>query len=175
MSESEGFTTGRIAALMRVSTDAAAAEIRALGDLARRRPEPDEWCANEVLGHLIEADRRGFIGRVRACLAEDHPTFMPWDQPGVAAARRDREKDPEAMVAEFLAQRGEDLALVAGLGEADVDRAGEHPSVGPLSVRNLLHEWVHHDREHLAQLMAVSKALAWPAMGNARRFSDPTA
>ena len=62
---------------------------------------------------------------------------------------------------------------MAGLSPADLARAGLHPVVGELTAGNLLHEWVHHDREHLAQLMAVTRALVRPAMGNARRFSEP--
>ena len=45
--------------------------------------------------------------------------------------------------------------------------------VGPLRVSELLHEWVHHDRNHIRQMMANIQALAWPHMGNARRFSEP--
>jgi hypothetical protein len=174
MRDADGLTIPRLAALVRVSTHAAAAELRALGELSQVRPEPEEWCANEVLGHMIEADARGFVGRVRLAIAEDHPTFTAWDQPAVAAVRRDRYKPAEAMVTEFLAARGEDLAYVAGLSEADLDRGGEHPVVGTLTVRNLLNEWVHHDREHLAQLLAVTQAFAWPAMGNSRKFAEPS-
>jgi hypothetical protein len=173
MSDADGLSIDRIVALVRVSPHAAAAEMRALGELSQIRPEPDEWCANEVLGHLIEADRRGFIGRVRQAVDEDHPTFVAWDQPSIAAVRQDRYKSAGVMAMEFLEMRGTDLAYVAGLSEADMDRGGEHPEVGLLTVRNLLHEWVHHDREHLAQLMAVSQSFAWPAMGNSRKFAEP--
>ena len=175
MDDRPAFTPLEIVGLMRVSTAAAAAEVRALGDRAGVRPAPGEWCANEVLGHLLEADRRGFTGRVREALAEDHPFFREWDQPAVAAGRHDAERDPESLVRELLAQREADFELVAGLDATDLARGGTHPTVGELTVENLLHEWVHHDREHLAQLMAVTKVLTWPAMGNARRFSDPTA
>jgi hypothetical protein len=48
-----------------------------------------------------------------------------------------------------------------------------HAVVGRVTVRNLLHEWVFHDRNHIRQLLANSQARAWPAMGNARRFSHP--
>ena len=65
------------------------------------------------------------------------------------------------------------VALVAGLGEAELGRAGDHPKVGRLTVGDLLHEWVHHDRNHLRQILAGVQALAWPHMGNARRFSAP--
>jgi hypothetical protein len=33
-----------------------------------------------------------------------------------------------------------------------------------------MHEWVHHDRNHLKQLLANVQARVWPEMGNARRF-----
>ena len=33
---------------------------------------PDEWSADECVGHIIEADRRGRAGRIRRILAEDN-------------------------------------------------------------------------------------------------------
>jgi hypothetical protein len=38
-----------------------------------------------------------------------------------------------------------------------------------------MHEWVHHDRKHLGQLTGLTQRLVWPAMGNARLFSNPDA
>ena len=72
---------------------------------------------------------------------------------------------------ELAGLRRESVALVAGLGDADLGRGGRHPKVGLLRVGDLLHEWVHHDRNHLRQMLANIQALAWPHMGNARRFS----
>lgn len=65
------------------------------------------------------------------------------------------------------------VALVAGLTAADLARAGRHPEVGRLRIGDLLHEWVHHDRNHVRQLLANAQAAAWPHLGNARRFSRP--
>ena len=42
-----------------------------------------------------------------------------------------------------------------------------------MTVRDISHEWVHHDRDHLAQLTALTQRPVWPGMGNARRFSEP--
>jgi len=175
MSDITAFSPTEAAGLLRASTLALVAEVRALGSRATIRPGPDEWCANEVIGHLIEADRRGFAGRVREVLASDRPTFTPWDQPGVARARRDDLRDPEELIRELTAQREADLALVASLDATALDRAGIHPAVGELTIRDLLHEWIHHDREHLAQLTAITQWLSRPFMGNARKFSDPDA
>jgi hypothetical protein len=135
------------------------------------RSAPGEWCANEVVGHLIEAEQRGFAGRIRTILAEDRPKLVPWDQPAVAAARHDCDKTGTALAAEFRALRTASLELVRKLRPADLDRVGVHPAVGELSIRDLLGEWVHHDRNHVRQLLANTQARVWPQMGNAQRFS----
>ena len=140
-------------------------------DLLAWHPAPGEWCAKEILGHLIESERRGFAGRIRIILAGDEPILETWDQSGIARARRDCERASSALLAEFAAIRGESVALVIGLGAADLECGGRHPNVGLLRVGDLLHEWVHHDRNHVRQMLANFQALAWPNMGNARRFS----
>jgi hypothetical protein len=63
------------------------------------------------------------------------------------------------------------VALVRGLPIEDLSRVGMHPEVGPLRVDELLGEWVHHDRNHVRQMLAVTQARVWGQMGNARRFS----
>jgi len=149
------------------------AELAALpDDVLAWHPAPGEWCAKDVLGHLIESEGRGFAGRIRIILASDTPALAAWDQNEVARARRDCERDAQALVDEFARLRRESVALVAGLGAADLGRGGRHPKVGLLRVGDLLHEWVHHDRNHLRQMLANVQALAWPHMGNARRFSE---
>ena len=54
-----------IAGLLAAGPTTVAAEIAGLGAAAGWRPAPGEWSANECVGHLIEAERRGFAGRIR--------------------------------------------------------------------------------------------------------------
>jgi hypothetical protein len=172
MIDVEALAPRRIAALLGASLATVEAEIAAMDvEVAQWRPAPGEWCANEVVGHLIEAEQRGFAGRIRTIIAEDRPRLVPWDQPAVAAARRDCEKSGPALAAEFRTLRTASLELVNGLRSADLDRAGIHPAVGELRIRDLLGEWVHHDRNHIRQLLANTQARVWPQMGNAQRFS----
>jgi hypothetical protein len=140
-------------------------------DVLAWHPAPGEWCAKEVLGHLIESERRGFAGRIRLILAGDEPSLEAWDQGEVARARHDCQRPAAALIAELDALRRDSAGLVAGLRPADLERAGRHPKVGRLRVGELLHEWVHHDRNHLRQMLANTQAAAWPHMGNARRFT----
>jgi hypothetical protein len=167
------FTPAEAARLIAASADALAAEVRALPPrLATFHPAPGQWCANEVLGHLIEAERRGFAGRIRIILAApDEPRLERWDQNEVARQRRDCERDTADLLHELAALRADAVTLVARLGPDDLARAGLHPTVGRLRVDELLHEWVHHDRNHLKQILANVQAAAWPAMGNAQKFS----
>jgi hypothetical protein len=141
--------------------------------LLRWHPAPGEWCVLEVIGHLIEAEERGFAGRVRTLLAESDPEFRTWDQDAVARSRRDCERDPAGLLAEWTRIRETSAALVDGLRHGDLARAGRHPSVGRLSIADLLAEWVHHDRNHQRQILANVQVYVWPHMGNARRFSRP--
>ncbi len=91
----------------------------------------------------------------------------------MAAERHDDEADPIALVEAFAARRSQGIALVRSLSAADLGRIGVHPEVGPLRVDEILAEWVHHDRSHVRQALAVSQARIWPQMGATRRFSQP--
>lgn len=170
--ESAALSPRQAATLLQASANALPAEITASPEaLLRWRPADGEWCALEVLGHLIEAEQRGFAGRIRIILAEDQPRFQGWDPDAVAAARHDDQADPAALLAEFLALRAASIDLAASLNDADLARGGDHPDAGHLTVRDLLHEWVHHDRNHLKQIMTNAQTFIWPHMGNAQRFS----
>jgi hypothetical protein len=168
-------TPAQLAALLDASRTAIVAEMRALGPHAAERLVDGEWCVNEVVGHLIEAERRGFAGRIRTMIAEERPHLQTWVPPAVAAVRHDDERNPDDLLAELNKLRDESLVLVRSLGPAALARIGLQPQVGEVTVSEIAHEWVHHDREHLGQLIALTRRLVWPAMGNARRFFDPDA
>jgi hypothetical protein len=60
---------------------------------------------------------------------------------------------------EFAALRAENLSVLKGfrLEEADLDRQGEHPTLGTVNLRQLLATWVVHDLNHTHQ---IAKTLA---------------
>ena len=141
--------------------------------LLRWRPAPGEWCLLEVVGHLIETEERGFAGRIRTILVEKRPQFTIWDPSAVARERQDEQRDPAELLAELVTRRTSGVAIVEALTAADLDCGGDHPEVGFLTVNDLLHEWIHHDANHLRQMLANVQAYTWPQMGNAQRFSAP--
>ena len=161
-----------VAVLLPAAVALLRAELAALPErVLAWHPAPGEWCVKEVLGHLIEADRRGFAGRIRILVAADAPALERWDPPEVARARGDCAKSATTLLDELAAMRQDGATLVRGLRAADLDRGGRHPTVGHLRVRDLLQEWVHHDRNHVRQALANVQGYVWPALGNAQKFS----
>src|SRR5688572_24459425 len=142
-------------------------------ELLRWCPSPEEWCVLEVVGHLIETEERGFAGRIRTILADERPRFATWDPSAVARERHDEQRDPAELLAEFGERRTSSVTLVEALKATDLGRGGDHPEVGFLTVNDLLHEWIHHDANHLRQMLANIQTYTWPQMGNAQRFSAP--
>lgn len=161
-----------VAALLQSAAATIHAEIAALPvPVLDFHPAEGEWCVKEVLGHLIECEKRGFSGRIRIILkSDDSPPLEGWDQDAVARARKDCERDWPGLYREFFQLRSASVAQVAGLSPADLSRGGQHPKVGVLTVADLLHEWVHHDRNHTRQLLAVVQARVYPHMGNSQKF-----
>jgi hypothetical protein len=169
-----GLTLDDVARLLGATARTVEAELGGLGDeLAGWSPGPGEWCANEVVGHLVEADARGYAGRIRRILDAPpgvEPEEVGWDQPSVAAARGDCAKPASVLIDELAATRRDAIELVLSLRPEDLERAARHQRVGRVTVRELLNEWCTHDRVHLQQLLKSVQARAWPVMGNTRRF-----
>jgi hypothetical protein len=136
------------------------------------RPGPEEWCVKDVIGHLIEAEERGFASRVRTMLVDPDPVFLTWDPPAVARERRDDLRPAGELLNTFLEARLSSAVLVEQLTDDDLNRSGMHPEVGRLTIGDLLGEWVHHDREHLRQILANVQGYVWPQLGGAQGFKS---
>jgi hypothetical protein len=63
----------------------------------------------------------------------------------------------QSLLDEFAQLRAGNLELLRSwrLTEAELDLPGEHPSLGRVTLRELLAAWVVHDLGHLAQVARV--------------------
>lgn len=163
-------TPDQVAVYLESSCALIEAELKALGDDASWHQAPGEWCAREVVGHLIEAEKRGFAGRIRIILASDRPKLEAWDQDAVEKERNDCARVTDSLWMEFMGLRHDSVNLVRSLQPSDLDRTGLHPKVGELKVRGLLHEWISHDRNHTKQLLSIAMERVWPHMANSQKF-----
>lgn len=162
-------TTSQVAEYLEATCALIESELKAWGDESGWHFDPKEWCANEVVGHVVESEKRGFAGRIREILAGKERTSS-WDQVAVAKERGDCARLGQSLWMEFMGVRNDSINLVRSLKPGDLGKGIEHPMAGRLTVRDLLHEWIHHDRNHTKQLLAIAQERVWPHMGNSQKF-----
>jgi DinB superfamily len=117
---------------------------------------PDTWCAFDVVGHLIDGEETDWIPRARIILgSNDDRRFEPFDRFHHLTANRG--VPLSALLDRFAALRAENLAVLRGfrLSPAQMERTGEHPELGTVTLAQLLSTWVVHDLDHLAQIVRV--------------------
>jgi len=162
-------TTDQVAAYLEATCALIESELKALGDDSAWHFDQKEWCANQVVGHLVEAEKRGFAGRIREILAGKEKTSS-WDQAAVAKERNDCARMGQSLWMEFMGVRNDSIKLVRSLKPGDLGKSIAHPMAGQLSIRDLVHEWVSHDRNHTKQMLAIAQERVWPHMGNSQKF-----
>ncbi len=119
---------------------------------------PETFSAFDVVGHLIDGEETDWIPRARIILAKGGgPSlrFQPYDR--FRHRERNQGRSPESLLAEFARLRTANLEQLESwkLTAAELDLPGEHPSLGRVTLRQLLAAWVVHDLGHLAQVARV--------------------
>ena len=114
----------------------------------------DGWRPRDVVGHLITGEQTDWIARTRRILEEG--TSVPFDRFGREAMLSPDTGVPlDDLVERFAALRSENLAALGDLTtDADLDRRGLHPSLGEVTLRELLATWAVHDLDHIGQIYA---------------------
>jgi len=135
-----------------------------------RHPGPGKWCIKEVIGHLTEEDKRDFVGRIQIMLDDLEPSLKVNDQEEVARARHDCDKKVHDLLDEFNTVRSSSIAFVMKLRVTELERGGSHPKIGHIRIRELLHEWIYHDLNHIRQIDANVQRFLWDHLGNMQRF-----
>jgi hypothetical protein len=140
------------------------------------------WRPRDVVGHLITGDTTDWITRVRR-IVQDGPTvpFEPYQR--FAMLERDVGLGLDQLLEQFETLRAANLVTLAELTtEDDLDRRGLHPSLGEVTLRQLLASWTVHDLDHVSQVyagLAGSRDVAvgpWKAyLGILLRRDDPAA
>ena len=117
---------------------------------------PETFSPFDVVGHLIDGEETDWMSRARIILARGPDlTFIPYDRFRHYARNRDRTL--VSLLDEFAQLRAANLELLAmwNLTARELDLPGEHPSLGRVTLRQLLAAWVVHDLGHIAQISRV--------------------
>ncbi|SRR5579883_3018015 len=137
----------------------------------RRNEGSGTWSPFDVLGHLIDCEHSNWIPRIEWILnyGETQP-FRRFDRSG--HARETAGKSLPELLDEFARLRLENLGILTtmNLRPEDFDRRGLHPSLGGVTVSNLLSTWAAHDLTHLHQISRVMAYQYRDAVGPWIRF-----
>lgn len=116
------------------------------------RPDAENWSAYQVVCHLCYIEEHDWL--VRAQLISDVGTataFPPVDHGDQSDRYAGQSLDE--VLGRFTALREQNLAAIRPLltdAEA-LDRRGLHPTLGEVTMRQLLATWAVHDLNHLRQ------------------------
>lgn len=123
----------------------------------------DTWSPFDVVGHLTHFERSDWMQRTRIIL--EHGEARPFDKfDRFAHFKASEGRTLANLLDEFAELRKDNLRALASfeLTETDLDRRGQHPALGLVTLRQLLATWVAHDLDHVVQ---ISRVLA-------RQYSD---
>jgi hypothetical protein len=121
-----------------------------------RNEGPDTWSAFDIIGHLNHAERADWMPRVKTVLQYgESQAFVPFDRGG--HAREIQGKSLGQLLDEFARLRSENLSDLRALNlqPEDLDLRGRHPSLGAVTLSELLATWAGHDLTHLHQISRV--------------------
>jgi len=116
----------------------------------------DSWTPFDVVGHLIHAELTDWLPRARMILEfGEGRAFEPFDR--LAQMHDAREKSLAGQLDRFGSLRAQNLAELRALKlkPEDLERRGRHPSLGTVTLSQLLATWGAHDLTHLHQISRV--------------------
>jgi hypothetical protein len=117
---------------------------------------PDTFSPFDIVGHLLHGERTDWIPRAEIILAQGPDTrFEPYDR--FAQFRESEGKTLAVLLDEFAALRTTNVTTLVGwnLSERELALEGEHPTLGRVTLRQLIATWAAHDLGHIAQTARV--------------------
>jgi DinB family protein len=117
---------------------------------------PDTFSPFDVVGHLVDGEETDWIPRARLMLAQGPDIrFQPYDR--FRHRARNAGRSLESLLTEFARLRAGNLDLLRSwnLTARELELPGEHPTLGRVTLRQLLAAWVVHDLGHIAQIARV--------------------
>lgn len=118
------------------------------------RERPAAWSPLEVVGHLVLAEERLWIPRVRRILEfGEEVVFEAFDRQ--AHLGRTQGTSVEEVLSHFEEARRGSLHTLSTmkLDQSSLARRGRHPAFGPVTLKQLLAAWVAHDLTHIRQIV----------------------
>jgi len=114
------------------------------------------WNPFDIVGHLVAGERHDWMPWARIIIEHGEArSFDPFDR--LAQVKESQGKTFDQLLDEFARLRKENLAALRSLNlkPEHLSRPGKHPSLGIVTLSELLATWAVHDFTHVHQLSRV--------------------
>jgi hypothetical protein len=132
---------------------------------------PETWSPYDIVGHLIHGDETDWIPRTKIILEHGEArAFEPFDR--VAMFEKSKGKSMAELLDTFAVLRKQSLQQLGemNLTPALLEKRGQHPELGMVTMKQLLSTWVVHDLGHIRQVVRVLAKQYRDAVGPWRAY-----
>jgi len=149
-----------ISALIRIlhnTAPALKAMLSGIGDeLIYANEGANTWTPFDVIGHLIVCEETNFMQRIKMILSSTGKTnLQPIDM--TAQFEQNKQRSLSELLREFEKLRNDNLAELNAiqLSGPQLVKEANHPTLGTITLQNILATWAAHDLSHIAQITRV--------------------
>ena len=144
-------------AILAATPDLIARELEGLNnEKLTRRPAPDEWCVNEIVGHLLD-DEIATAWRYRQMIENDGALLASFNQDEWARLGHYAARPAYEILTLFRMIREWNLRMLGSLTPEEWSRKGIHAERGSTSVKELVEHMAGHDLNHLKQIEQITR------------------
>lgn len=116
------------------------------------RNHPLRWSLLEIVCHIHDEEKEDFRARVRSVLNDPNQALTSIDPQGWVQKREYAKQDYDLMLFKFLMQRKVSIEWLESLENPKWGNTFTHPSLGNMSARLFLANWLAHDHLHFRQI-----------------------
>jgi uncharacterized damage-inducible protein DinB len=116
----------------------------------------ETWSVFDVLGHLVHGEKTDWIERMKIILSDGRDkAFKPFDR--FAQFEESKGKTLQELLEEFRRLREKNIEILRSknLSGENLEKTGEHPAFGEVTLAQLLATWTVHDLDHISQISRV--------------------
>jgi hypothetical protein len=122
------------------------------------RPAPGKWSIHEIVCHMRDVERLGYLHRYTEMLTKVNPTFPDVDGDVLALERQYSRMRLSEVVRDWRAARRQSLALLKKVKQEQWSRMGTHEVAGPMLLETVLQrQALGNDEAHVAQIELIKK------------------
>lgn len=125
---------------------------------AQWKPDADTWSILEVVSHLYDEEQYDFRVRLDIILHTPDAEWPPIRPQEWVVEHEYNERDLEASLENFLAERRASLIWLDGLDAPDWDAGVQSPWDFVIRAGDMFASWVVHGQWHIEQLVRLRRA-----------------